>query len=155
MSDRTFFISASSAGRRNIFQSDRKKALFIDVLRHYRREKKYLLHAFVMMPDHIHLLITPAADLPLEKCIQLIKGGYSFRVKKELQSNSDVWTPGFNKDRVTNAKEYERFVSYIHMNPVKRGLVTAPELYECSSAWPGRKMDASPFGATRAKARSV
>jgi putative transposase len=52
MSDRTFAISTSSAGRRNTFQSDRMKSLFLDVLRHYRREQKYLLHAFVMMPDH-------------------------------------------------------------------------------------------------------
>jgi REP element-mobilizing transposase RayT len=88
MSDRTFAISGSSAGRRNIFQSDRMKNLFLDVLRHYRKQKKYLLHAFVMMPDHVHLLITPADDLPLEKCIQLIKGNFSFRAKRSCNSGA-------------------------------------------------------------------
>ena len=154
MSDRTFAISASAAGSRHLFQTEQKKALFLDVLRHYRREKKYLLHAFVMMPTHIHLLITPAHDLSLQKCIQLIKGNYSYRVKKELGINSEVWNPGFNPDRVKSADEYEAHRNYIHMNPVRAGLVSAPELYEYSSAWPGRKMDPNPFVA-RAKAQSI
>jgi len=35
------------------------------------------------MPDHFHVLITPAQDVPMERAVQLIKGGFSFRVKKE------------------------------------------------------------------------
>jgi putative transposase len=128
------------------------QSLFVDVLRHYRREKKYLLHAFVMMPNHVHLLITPAPDLALEKCIQLIKGGFSFRVREELKFRFPVWTPEFNKHRITSARDYQKHVEYIHMNPVKARLVAKPEEYECSSAWPGRRMDPSPFAAG-AKAR--
>jgi putative transposase len=145
--DRTFFISASSGGRRNIFQSARMQILFLDVLRHYRREDKFLLHAFVMMPDHIHLLITPAAEMALEQCMQLIKGGFSYRARTELQIRGYIWTPGFNKHRITSRSDYEQHVEYIHHNPVKRGLVTRPEEYECSSAWPGRKVDPAPFAA--------
>lgn len=126
--------------------------LFLDVLRHYRKQDKFRLHAFVMMPNHIHLLITPAAELPLEKCVQLIKGGYSFRAKKELGFQGEVWAAGFNKDRVKDVPEYEAFVQYIHTNPVKRGLVAAAELFACSSAWPKRRMDPSPFA--RAKAQT-
>jgi putative transposase len=121
--------------------------LFLDVLRHYRREKKYLLHAFVMMPNHIQLLITPAPDLPLEKCVQLIKGGFSFRAKEELKFKFPVWTQGFNEHHVRSRFDYERQVKYIHNNPVKARLVSKPEEYECSSAWPGRRMDPSPFEA--------
>ena len=107
-----------------------------------------------MMPTHIHLLITPADDLPLEKCIQLIKGNYSYRVKKELGIKTEIWNQGFNLNRVKSAAEYEAQIKYIHMNPVKAALGSSPELYECSSAWPGWKMDPSPFMA-RAKAQSV
>jgi len=130
------------------------KRLFIDVLRDYRRKNKFLLHAFVMMPNHIHLLLTPAPAVSLERGIQLVKGNFSFRAKKELGRNGEVWNPGFNPHRVKDAVDYENQVRYIHMNPVKAGLVTSPELYECSSAWPGRKMDPSPFVA-RAKAQSI
>jgi putative transposase len=73
MISRTFFVTAPSFGRVNIFQSTRMQNLFIDVLRHYRLENRFHLHAFVMMSDHVHLLITPAEDTSLEKCMQLIK----------------------------------------------------------------------------------
>jgi putative transposase len=102
------------------------------------------LHAFVLMPDHMHLLITPAVDIALEKAIQLIKGTYSFRAHREF-SIRGIWAAGFNKDRAKTLAEYGAFLNYIQLNPVKRGLVASPELYECSSAWPGRRMDPSPF----------
>ena len=52
----------------------RTAQLFVGVLQHYRLQEKYLLHQFVLMPDHFHLLITPA--LTLERAMQLIKGGF-------------------------------------------------------------------------------
>jgi len=126
--------------------------LFIEVLRHHRQRKKYLLHAFVLMPDHMHLLVTPAADVALEKAVQLIKGTFSFRAHKEFGIRG-IWAAGFNKDRVKSLSEYEAFERYIHQNPVKRGLVASPELYECSSAWPGRRMDPCPFARAKAQAK--
>jgi putative transposase len=152
MSDRTFFVTTPTYTRKVVFESKRMCDLLLDVLRHYRKEERFLLHAFVMMPDHVHLLITPAQNLPLEKCVQLIKGNFSFRAKRELGYRSSVWAAGFNKDRAKAAEAYEAFRTYIHNNPVRRGLVVSPELYEASSAWPGRRMDPSPFA--RAKAQS-
>jgi len=58
------------------------RLLFLDVLFHYWQQQKYLLHDFVVMPDHFHLLITPIVTL--ERAMQLIKGGFSFRAKREL-----------------------------------------------------------------------
>jgi REP element-mobilizing transposase RayT len=54
--------------------------LFVDVLLHYRQEEKYLLHEFVVMTDYFHLLITPTQTL--ERVMQLIKGGFSFRARE-------------------------------------------------------------------------
>jgi putative transposase len=127
--------------------------LFIEVLRHYRRQSKFHLHAFVMMSDHVHLLITPADEISLEKCMQLIKGGFSYRATKELGKQGKLWAAGFSETHVTDPTEFDNYLRYIHNNPVKRGLVAASEQYECSSAWPGRKMDPSPF--SRAKAQSM
>ena len=58
-----YFITASTFQKRNILQSDRMAGLLVDVLLHYRQQEKYLLHEFVIMPDHFHLLITPAESL--------------------------------------------------------------------------------------------
>ena len=54
-----YFITASTFQKRNILQSDRMAGLFVDVLLYYRAQRKYLLHEFVVMPDHFHLLISP------------------------------------------------------------------------------------------------
>ena len=55
----TFFISTQTWNRRRLFQKPANAELFLDTLQHYRREGHYKLHAFVVMPDHIHLLLTP------------------------------------------------------------------------------------------------
>ncbi len=72
----TFFISTQTYNRRRLFQVTANAELFLETLQHYRREGNYKLHAFVAMPDHIHLLLTPT-DITLERTIQLIKGGFS------------------------------------------------------------------------------
>ncbi|MGB6677366.1 MAG: transposase, partial [Terriglobales bacterium] len=58
--------------------------LFLDTMSAYRNNAKSLLHEFVLMPDHFHLLLTPIHGLTLERAMQLIKGGFSYRVGKEL-----------------------------------------------------------------------
>jgi putative transposase len=65
--ERTFFVTSSTWGKRALLQSARSAGLLIDVLDHYRKERKYLLHEFVIMPDHFHALITLSAGMTVEK----------------------------------------------------------------------------------------
>lgn len=97
-----YFITVSAFQKRNILQSDRMAGLFVDILLHYRAQGKYLLHEFVLMPDHFHLLITPRESL--EKAMQLIKGGFSFRVKRELGFPHEIWQPSYYDRRVRDAR---------------------------------------------------
>jgi putative transposase len=137
-----YFITASTFQKRNILQSDRMAGLLVDVLLHYRRQEKYLLHEFVVMPDHFHLLITPAESL--ERAMQLIKRGVSFRAKKELGFAHEIWQPSYYDRRVRDVEEYCAFREYIRINPVKRGMVLAAEQYRYSSAWSGFESDGVP-----------
>jgi len=116
--------------------------LFLEVLLSYRSQERYLLHEFVLMPDHFHLLITPL--LTLERALQLIKGGFSFRAKRELGFHGEIWEKGFYDRRVRDWEEYSAFRQYIHRNPVKRGLAQVAEEYPYSSARPGLALDAVP-----------
>ncbi|HEV2578823.1 MAG TPA: transposase [Acidobacteriaceae bacterium] len=75
----TFFITTQTYNRRRLFQTPTTAQLFLETLQHYRREGHYKLHAFVVMPDHIHLLLTPN-EITLERAVQLIKGGFSRRL---------------------------------------------------------------------------
>jgi putative transposase len=138
----TYFITACAFQKRQLLQSDRMARLFIDVLLSYRSQEKYLLHEFVLMPDHFHLLITPLSTL--ERTMQLIKGGFSFRAKKELGFQGEIWEKSFYDRRVRGWEEYSGFRQYVHLNPVKRCLVAAPEEYPYSSARTELALDAVP-----------
>ena len=69
----TYMITTETWQRRALFRNERWAKLLIDTIYHYRGST-YLLHEFVIMPDHIHVLITPATSL--EKAVQFIKGGF-------------------------------------------------------------------------------
>jgi putative transposase len=129
----TYFITADCWEKKRLLQSERMAGLLIDVLYHYRTQKKYLLHEFVVMPHHFHLFITPT-DSTLERTMQLIKGGFSFRAGKEFSMKAEIWQTSFHDRRVRDAEEYGRFRKYIHDNPVKAGLAPSPEQWPYSSA---------------------
>jgi putative transposase len=142
--ERTFFVTTSTWGKCGILQSDRAAKLLIDVLYHYRKERKYLLHEFVIMPDHIHLLITLDAEMTVEKSIQLIKGGFSFRAGRELGFRAPVWQKGFSEIRVQDRTAYMGIREYIHANPVKGFLAVSAADCAYSSAHPGFALDPPP-----------
>ena len=141
---RTFFVTSVTDGRRSIFQTDRMAGLLLDVLEDNRSRSRFLLHEYVIMPDHFHLLTTPAYEIPLEKAVQFIKGGFSFRANKELDYRLEVWERSFTNHRIKDAEDYERHRVYIHQNPVRRGLVGTAAEYPYSSAHPGAVVDPCP-----------
>jgi putative transposase len=104
------------------------------------QQNKYLLHDFVIMPDHFHALITPADAISLERAVQFIKGGFSRRLKSSLP----VWQPSFTNHRVRDHEDFVAHHSYIWNNPVRAGLVMQPEEYPHSSAAARFELDPPP-----------
>ena len=137
---RTYLVTAVTAQRRSLFQVTATAELFEQTLFEYRGKGKYLLHAFVIMPDHFHALITPAPEVSLEKAVQFIKGGFSYRLKNKL----DVWMRSFNESQILTEEKFMNCVRYIEENPVRSGMVVSAEMFEFSSA--GREgFDAMPL----------
>jgi len=91
--DRTFFITTVTWKRTPLFRSQPKAELMMDVLLHYREQMRNILHEFVIMPDHLHLLLTPEADISLKRALQLIKGGFSYRLGKA--KTGLIWQESF------------------------------------------------------------
>lgn len=131
----TYFVTTATHDRRSHFQVDEYAQLFLDTLQRYRAEGKFKLHAFVVMRDHVHLLLTPCG-ITIERAMALIKGGYSHR----LHSSAPVWQRGFTARRMVDREEFLVRLKYIHMNPVRADIVERPELYRYSSAY--RAIDA-------------
>src|ERR1700686_1263193 len=121
--DGTYFVTASTWEKQCLLQSDRMDKLFVDALFPYQNQSKYRLPEFVVMPNHFHVLLTPLFPVTLEKAVQFIKGGFSFRSKREIGCLGEIWQTSFYDHRVRDADEYSRFRHYIQMNPVRRGLV--------------------------------
>jgi len=141
---RTFFITSTIWERRSILQSHPLCDLLLSVLRENRGKQRFQVHEFVFMRDHIHLILTPAPEVSLEKAVQFIKGGFSFRAKKENLFNGEIWQKGYHESRIRDANEYAQNVKYVWMNPVKAGFVGRPEEYLYSSARLRAEVDAAP-----------
>ena len=137
-----YFITTSAFQKQSLFQSDRMTQLLVNVMLNYRAQQKYLLHEFVVMPDHLHLLITPLSTL--ERAMQLIKGGFSFRAKRELGFQGEIWETSFYDRRVRDCEDYRSFGRYIHLNPVRKHLAATADQYPYSSARPELTLDAVP-----------
>ena len=96
---------------------------------------KVTIHDFVVMPNHIHILMTVPGEMSIEKAMQLIKGGFSFRAKKELGFVGEIWQRGFSDVRVLDELSFRQHQEYIANNPVKAGLSTSPEDFPFGSAY--------------------
>ena len=130
-----FFVTTGTAGGRSLFQTDRMAGLLIEVLREYVRAKKMTIHDFVVMPDHLHILMTLPAGMTIEKAMQFIKGGFSFRAGKELGFRGEIWQRGYFEAAVDNVQSEDWHRSYIDQNPVKARLVDSADQYRFGSAF--------------------
>jgi len=128
-SARTFFVTTKTSMGRGLLQSERNALLFVDVLRSYVPAGKFRVHDFVVMPDHVHLLLTVGSDMTIERAMQFIKGGFSYRLKKDFGYSGEVWQRGFSEVRVQDKQGFLRHREYIVQNPVKAGLVDASDKF--------------------------
>ena len=141
---RTFFLTTAAWQSRNLFQSHRMSSLLVDVMEHYRNEQKFLLHGFVVMPNHLHAMVSLTKDISVEKAVQFIKGGFSFRAKRELGFDLEIWHKGFSEIRVFSEEAFSARRVYMHQNPVRARLVRSATDWEYSSASGRYEVDACP-----------
>ena len=120
---RMFFVTTKTSMGRRLLQSDRFAELFVDVLRKSMAAGRFQVHDFVVMPDHVHLLLSVGEGVSIEKAVQFIKGGFSYRVKRELGYDGEVWQRGFSEVQVAGGDSVEQHRRYIASNPERAGLV--------------------------------
>jgi putative transposase len=130
--ERVFFATTKTSEARRILQSERNAVLLIEVLRSNVAAGRFQLHDFVIMPDHLHVLVALPCNMTIEKAMQLIKGGFSYRLKKECGFQGEVWQRGFSEVRVNDRQSWLQYREYIRQNPVKAGFVDSPQHYRYS-----------------------
>ena len=132
---RTFFITSKTFQGQALLQSERMAMLLIDVLRAHVSARRFGVHDFVVMPDHLHVSLTVNQSMSIEKAVQFIKGGFSYRARKELGYQGEIWQRGFTEVRILNRRSFLEHRNYIDQNPVEAGLAESPEEYPYGSAY--------------------
>lgn len=97
-----------------------------------RELKHYRLHAFVVMANHIHLLVTPLADP--SALMHSLKRFTAREANKVLGRTGQFWQRESYDRLVRDDNEFDRIRHYIENNPVKAGLVATPDAFSFSSA---------------------
>jgi len=143
----TYFVTFSTCQRARLFVVENYAKLFLKALYEYERRGSFQLHAFVIMPEHVHLLLTPSEEFTLERVSQYIKGGYSRSFGLRFGLKKEVWQRGFTDHRIRDAHDFAAHREYIHQNPVRRRLVQSASEYKYCSAFPGFRLDSWPSAA--------
>lgn len=151
-----YFVTAKTWQRRPLFGKEGPAKILLEQILSCRERGFYKLHAFVIMPEHFHALLTPGDKATLEKAMQMIKGGSAYEIRKQLMYRFPIWQPGYHDRWIRSVEEYETRKRYIELNPVTAKLVDRAEAYALSSANGRFVLDASQFelvGTSGAKAR--
>ncbi|WP_258870851.1 MULTISPECIES: REP-associated tyrosine transposase [unclassified Wenzhouxiangella] len=134
----TYFFTVNLLDRRSTLLIDRIEELRRSI-QAVRRELPFKIHAWVVLPDHMHALWSlPDGDSDFSNRWRLIKARFSRRLggfeprtgSRRLRGERSIWQRRFWEHLVRDDREFERYMDYIHFNPVKHGYV------EHVSEWP-------------------
>ena len=126
------FITTVTRHRTQVFQDDGNIRLLIDTVSFYRQRRDFRLLGYVFMPDHFHLLVVPEKGRVCD-IMRNIKSYSANRIRHRMQLNSRIWQSGFHDHVVASTWDLEAKLDYMHMNPLRKGLVADPESYPYSS----------------------
>ena len=148
-------ITYSVYRRKNLFSNPDAAEMFLHELAAARKEFSFQLWAYVIMPNHVHLLIWPLEHVyRIDVINKAIKGRMAkkfikftkesgtidllkdYRVSEEVNGQYRVWQTGGGFDRnLWNSMAIHQSIEYIEANPVRRKLAASPEHYRWSSAY--------------------
>lgn len=129
-SGQTHFITFSCYHRRPLFLSDTSKQTFETALERVRHSFQLCVYGYVIMPEHVHLLLSEPDNGTLADALKSLKQGVSRRLVGEAEH---FWQKRYYDFNIWNHRQFVEKLRYIHRNPVKRGLCERPEDWKWSS----------------------
>ncbi len=132
LSDRFFFITCRVHRlRRNLSESE--FACLAEVVRQRREAHRFLLTAWVFLPDHWHAMIFPRSPVTISRVMESIKVSATRLINGDRGGRGVLLQGRFFDRALRTVKEYNEKVEYIHLNAVRAGMVTHPEDWKRSS----------------------
>lgn len=125
------FLTVSCYKRRQNFHNVGSRRTFEAALDRVREQYQVCVYAYVVMPEHVHLLVSEPESGTLAQAVQSLKQGVARRLA--LRAEDSFWQARYYDFNVWSHRKSMEKLRYIHRNPVKRGLVEKPEDWEWSS----------------------
>jgi putative transposase len=144
-----YFVTTDTWQRHDLFINTALANIVVEQIVNCRDRGFYKLYAFVVMPNHLHVLLTPCGATTIEKVMLMIKGGSSHRMGRESPQRFPIWNEGFHDRWLRDAGEYQGTKSYVEQNPVEAKLVQKADEYLFSSASGKYSLDLSRFEEAR------
>ena len=113
-----------------MFTTDASRRVFESALERVRRNFRLRVYGYVVMPEHVHLLLSEPQRGILADALKSLKQGVSRRLIADAEH---FWQKRYYDFNVRNHRQFVEKLRYIHRNPVKRGLCDRPEDWEWSS----------------------
>ncbi|MBL7120084.1 MAG: transposase [Dehalococcoidia bacterium] len=134
--DQCYFITTTTQGRKPVFVKQGNALILWSTINNQRQRDRFYLLGFVIMPDHLHLLIIPRGENKISFIMQEIKKGSARLINKSRKRMGKVWMDEYYDHVVRSKKGLAEKMRYMHHNPVKKGLVENEEEHPFSSANP-------------------
>ena len=146
------YLTFSTFRSMKFFRDNHLCEMFLVALGNTRIKHQFNLIAYVIMPDHVHLLIQEGENSSVSAMLSALKRGFAYRANRHIECKYPQWSSrmqvsvgdrvvqrfwqkGGGYDRaVTNEKLFREMLDYIHLNPVRAGLARTAESYLWSSA---------------------
>ncbi len=119
--------------RENVFFDDADRQHYLDLLARYAARAELAVHAYCLMPNHVHLVAVPASETSLAACLGPVHLCYAQHLSRAQGCNGRWWQGRYYSCPLDDA-HYAAAVQYVELNPVRAGLVGQAEDYPWSSA---------------------
>jgi REP-associated tyrosine transposase len=126
-----YHVIARGNQRQKIFTSDSDYQAYIERLARYRKKYDYKLHAYCLMPNHVHLLVE-SSEHPLAKLMQGLQQSYSQYFNLKHRKTGHVFEGRYKAILCQKDQYLLQLIRYIHLNPVRAGMVGSPQRYRYS-----------------------
>ena len=132
LTNRTFFVTVNL--RKNLPKFTAEEfPLLLEAIEESRQKLSFSLCGYVLMPDHWHVLIGVSDPLTISRVVQDIKWISAHSLNARRNRNGPLWQHQFWDRFVRHDKDFGHRLAYMHLNPVRKGLVERPEDWEWSS----------------------
>ena len=130
-------VTTNTSNRQKFFLQETFAREAIEHLFRVQQQYPFFIHAFVIMPDHCHFLLTVPEGGSISNIMRVYKMGLAFQL-----GISRLWQPRFH---IRSIRKPSEAINYVHLNPVRKNLSSIPEEYQWSSA--SGKWDLTPVEA--------